>query len=429
MARDRAGAAPSGMLAANLATPVLIAPGWPRERHFNGIISYTDEIVEGMRRLGASPRISAFEVAQGFADPCVSEVPSPLADQGRAARLASKMFMRIAPNAAKLRLRADALLAALRRLELEAGANICEIEEAHGTVKYFARRSPVPVVVRLHGPWFLNGAALGVRQDRAFFRRVRLEGDGIALARAVSAPSRSVLEAVREHYDLPLESAEVIPNPVAPTDASNRWNAKACDSDRILFVGRFDRHKGGDVMLDAMRHVRRARPTCRLVFAGVDAGVETESGRRLQLSEYLRRRGYGAPAEAGVQWVGIQRPESLIALRREAAVTVICSRYENFPMAVLEAMALGCPIVATDTGGIPEMIQPDRNGLLCRPGDAEDLARKILVLLDNPACAAELGARSAADAELRYHPDKIARETLDFYGRVLERIAYEKRAR
>lgn len=405
--------------------PVLVTYGWPREHFANGVVSYTSEITSGMHRIGARPRVAAFSVTGSEAE-FVSQVPAWCDSHSRAFRSACAVVSRVCPHLLRFRWRGDPLLAELRRLQADAGVDICEIEEAHGTASYLALRSPIPVVVRLHGPWFLNGVALGVEQDRSFWRRVRDEGKSIASAHGVTAPSQSVLDAVRSHFGLPLETAEVIPNPVRLPASWERWSASTCEKGRILFVGRFDRHKGGDVVIDALAKLRAFKSHCSLSFAGPDSGLVREDRGRTSLKEYISARASELLSDGSVQILGVQSSERLAQLRRQANVTVVCSRYENFPMAALEAMALGCPVVGTDIGGIPEIIQHERNGLLCRPGDPDDLAEKILVLLRNPELTARLGAQAALDVRERYHPDRIARQTLSFYRRTID--AFQSRS-
>jgi glycosyltransferase involved in cell wall biosynthesis len=109
-------------------------------------------------------------------------------------------------------------------------------------------------------------------------------------------------------------------------------------------------------------------------------------------------------------------------------VTAVCSRYENFPNVVLEAMARGCPLVAPEVGGVPEIVQDGRNGLLFRPGDAADLAQKLLALLGNPSLAEKLGRQGAVDCSERYDPDKLAEKTIAFYRQVIERWNHRRRS-
>src|SRR5207237_5245352 len=133
------------------------------------------------------------------------------------------------------------------------------MEESYGWASRIAPTSPVPLVVRLHGPWFLNGLANGVREDAAFHRRNLWERKGLIAAAGVTAPSRAVLDATRNRFGLELKNSAVIPNPVEPVNPDGRWSLQACDQNRVLVVGRFDRHKGGDLMIDAFCRILQAR--------------------------------------------------------------------------------------------------------------------------------------------------------------------------
>jgi glycosyltransferase involved in cell wall biosynthesis len=68
------------------------------------------------------------------------------------------------------------------------------------------------------------------------------------------------------------------------------------------------------------------------------------------------------------------------------------------PYSVLEAMSLGCPIVSTSVGGIPEMIRSGENGILVRPGDTEAMVNAIEQLIESPGLAVALGAQARRDA-------------------------------
>jgi glycosyltransferase involved in cell wall biosynthesis len=88
---------------------------------------------------------------------------------------------------------------------------------------------------------------------------------------------------------------------------------------------------------------------------------------------------------------------------------------------LIEAMSLGCPIVAASVGGIPEIMQDQVDGLLHRPEDPEDLAAKIVTLMNDPARAAQLGGHAALTCEQRFYPEAIATQMVDFYRRALAR--------
>ena len=93
---------------------------------------------------------------------------------------------------------------------------------------------------------------------------------------------------------------------------------------------------------------------------------------------------------------------------------VLPSRSEAFPNALIEAMATALPVVATDVGGIPEVVRPG-SGLLVRPNDERVLADAVLALMDDPAAAAALGRAARADVERHYTIDRMVERFEQIY--------------
>ncbi|HXS16687.1 MAG TPA: glycosyltransferase family 4 protein, partial [Polyangiaceae bacterium] len=268
-------------------------------------------------------------------------------------------------------------------------------------------------VVRLHGPWFLNGLALGAENNENFARRVRNEGLAIERAAAVTAPSRDVLEKVREFYGIGLPNARVIANPGPRVASSDCWQSQLTDSKQILFIGRFDRHKGGDLMLRAFAKLAALDPEVRLVFAGPDRGLN-EDGTKVDLPTYVERN-VPLSARSRLVCLGAVAPEALVKLRKASAMCIAPSRYENFPMAIVEAFAYGCPIVGSATGGIKELIVHEQNGLLFAPEDVDDLVAQVMRLLKDPGLAIALASAGRKTYEQRLEPASVAEEALDLY--------------
>jgi glycosyltransferase involved in cell wall biosynthesis len=326
---------------------------------------------------------------------------------------------RLWPGSASRRQLGRAIRGAATALADGPGIDVLEMEESFGLCGAVAGRVPFPVVARLHGPWFLNGPNNGADPDsEEFRRRVRQEGEALRRVDAITAPSRDVLERTRAYYGMALEGAEVIPNTTPTVPPGRRWRADRSDPEQILFIGRFDLHKGGDTMIDAFALLHRDRPAARLAFVGPDRGLVRE-GRRWGLREYVEHRLPGALEDGRIEWLG-QRPHAeLDDLRRRAAVTVAPSRDENFPMAIIEAMSVGCPLVATRAGGAAEAFEHGSEGLYCDPADPAGLASAISAMLADPATASTMGRRAAERCERRYAPGVVAEQTIGFYRRVL----------
>jgi glycosyltransferase involved in cell wall biosynthesis len=97
-------------------------------------------------------------------------------------------------------------------------------------------------------------------------------------------------------------------------------------------------------------------------------------------------------------------------------VFVLPSLLEGQPLALVEAMAYGCPIVATAVGGVPELIQDGINGLLCGPGDSKSLAACISRLLENPALRTRFGRAARRSFESGpFSPESVCTAVTSIY--------------
>jgi glycosyltransferase involved in cell wall biosynthesis len=295
------------------------------------------------------------------------------------------------------------------------------MEESFGFARHISPLIRPRTVVRLHGPWFLNGTALGRSFDREDELRVEAERQTILLARAVSSPSQDTLDRVRRHWGVELPDAAVIPNPAPRVESHRRWSVANSDSDLILFVGRFDRHKGGDLVIEAFARLATQNPTVRLLFAGPDRGLHGSKEGPESLQDFIARTIPDGKVRERIECCGPLEADRIEHLRRQAGVTVVASRFEVFPMVVLEAMAFGSPLVASRAGGIPELIRDGENGLLFRSEDSENLAAQLQTILANRNQAEALGQRAALDAENRFDRDQLANHMEGFYRQVLQR--------
>ncbi|WP_062381016.1 glycosyltransferase [Demequina pelophila] len=155
----------------------------------------------------------------------------------------------------------------------------------------------------------------------------------------------------------------------------------------LLAVGRLVEKKGFDVLLDA---IGRLRARTHLTIVG-------DGPERARLEQ--------AAARLPVTFAGTLSREDLDAQYRRAAVAVVPSRraasgdQDGLPVAMLEAMGAGLPVVGSDLPGINEALEAGRSGVLVPPGDAGALARTLEVLVDDPELRTVLGAGARARAQ------------------------------
>lgn len=164
------------------------------------------------------------------------------------------------------------------------------------------------------------------------------------------------------------------------TDA---WQPYQNDEGYGLYLGRLSKEKGIKTLLTAYAGLE---PTFPLKIAGTGP-LEKELQARYRCVEFL----------------GYQSGQALKDLIGRAAFVVVPSEwYENCSMAVLEAMALGKPIIASRIGGLPEQITDGETGLLFEMGNPSDLAQKMEILADNPTLRASMGQAARIKLEKEY---------------------------
>lgn len=178
----------------------------------------------------------------------------------------------------------------------------------------------------------------------------------------------------------------------------------AGDSTTIVHVGRLDRIKGQDLLLEALPAIRRAFPGTRLLLVG--DGPDREA-----LAARAERLGIADAVEfAGA--VDDVRP-----LLARAALFVLPSRSEGISLALLEAMATALPVVATDVGGNREVIDTPQVGILVAADDPVALASAIVGLLADPAAASAMGGAARAAVAQRFSSSR----TVDGYAAIYRR--------
>jgi glycosyltransferase involved in cell wall biosynthesis len=125
--------------------------------------------------------------------------------------------------------------------------------------------------------------------------------------------------------------------------------------------------------------------------------------------------------------IGFLNRDQLQARLAAASFVVLPTREDNCPMVVLEAMAAGVPVLASNVGGVPDLIVPEKTGLFCDPARPESFREGIAKLLGDRPRVQQLTAAAKVEAVRRFHPQVIAREHLRIYREVLGRPAGDGR--
>ncbi len=237
---------------------------------------------------------------------------------------------------------------------------------------WIAKVRKVPIIVNYRGG-----------EAPVFLRR-----SGRVVAATMRRASRLVVPSafLRETFARHGMTAGVVPNIV---DLSVFRPGEPVPPPQIFVARNLEAIYGIDTAVRAFARVRQVHSAARLVVAGTGP----EEG-------FLRSLVHDLHLDDAVEFTGRMERETLAVRLRESSVALNPSRVDNMPNSLLEALASGVPIVSTDVGGIPHLVEREKTALLVPHDDPEAMARAVLRLLGDPDLAARLrhAGLTAADA-------------------------------
>jgi glycosyltransferase involved in cell wall biosynthesis len=255
-------------------------------------------------------------------------------------------------------------------LEVYSGLNILMSE----TVSFLGRLIDVPMIFVLHGG---NLPAFSKRYPR-WVKRVLARGDILV------APSTYLVKGLK-HLGL---SIRVVRNIIDVNEYPFRLRRNI--SPKMIWMRSFHSIYNPQMAVMVLRSIRDKHPDASLVMAGLDKGLEPEIKRMV--------------AELGLQdavrFPGFLDQDAKIKEFSEADMYLNTNRIDNMPVAVVEACALGLPVVATEVGGLPDLLEHGTSGLFVEDGDFNGMTNAVNSLLRDPELTEKLSKNGRALAEL-----------------------------
>jgi len=178
---------------------------------------------------------------------------------------------------------------------------------------------------------------------------------------------------------------------------------------RVLFVGDIMKAKGVFDLLLAWAQVKRACPNASLTMV---ASADHTKGL---FSRAMRSLG----VERSITLTGPLPHPALANLMRQSRLLCLPSHGEGTPNCVMEALSCGLPVVATRVGGIPDIVEHDKTGLLIDKGDVEGLAASLVTLLRDPRRCARMGQAAHAFARVRLDARKTVNRLVELYDELI----------
>lgn len=282
-----------------------------------------------------------------------------------------------------------------------------------------ARREQQPDIVHAH--WWFPSGLVGTWLSKLSHTPLvtTLHGSDVRIARTVSVSRpafRHVLKSsaattavsrwlAHEAQSLVSAAAPVVaPMPVA-TDLFTPGGTRRTNA--LLFVGKLSKQKGLDVLLHTL-----SRLAADVTLDVVGDGDERQALEKLAQDLGIARR---------VKWHGAQPQAALVPLYRAASALVVPSADEGLGLVAVEALLCETPVVAFESGGLPDVIQHDRTGVLVSERAPEALARAISDVMGRGDRGLALGAAGRLHSLSTFAPESVARRYIDIYRDAIER--------
>jgi glycosyltransferase involved in cell wall biosynthesis len=229
----------------------------------------------------------------------------------------------------------------------------------------------------------------------------------------IICPSPHLAKMIKSYCFVDEDKIHVIPNGLnlKPIDEIKTSDLSILDKygleedNYLLFMGRLTVLKGVQYLIKAFRSLKKDYPNLKLVIVGTGP-----------FGGYLRNLACGIK---DIVFTGyVDSPAEKKLLYEKSIAVIVPSVYEALPMVVLESMACKKPVIASDVGGIPLLIKPEKNGFLAKPEDFKNLEKFIRILLRDANLRAKMGSFGRVLLERNFTVNNMVSETLKVYKAV-----------
>jgi len=284
-----------------------------------------------------------------------------------------------------------------------------------------------PLVVRLETPFALIREMSGIEYNYGVKTLIAAEQLQLAYATGIIGISKAVVSTVESTYHVPLSyhgrRLTVIPLGLPSVDRIpfRQVETPTSEGTRFLYIGRFEARKGVLELAAAFAKVARQDAKATLWLVGADNsvcdGFAARTGKSYIQTLYdlwcedVRKR---------VHFFGKVDDATKNYLLSACDVLVAPSLYESFGLMYVEAMRAGKPVIGSNAGGIPEVVDDGRTGLLVPPGDVPTLAEAMLHLGADANLRQTLGRQALQRFEQRFSLYNFGRQSENFYREILD---------
>jgi len=270
----------------------------------------------------------------------------------------------------------------------------------------------VPVVVQLHGPMtmFLDLLGWPERGSRLHKFGMFMEEFSLQNADVIMACSGGVADVASRAYGLDRDAIDVVHCGVDTAIFSPAMaGSPLAERPTVLFVGKMVKNKGPLVVTEAVLALRHKYPDIHLQFIGTGTDIPV----------MIEARAREEAAEANIELLGFVELDRLPDYYRKAHVFCSPAEYEGFGQVYTEALACGCPVVASTSGGGSEAVNDGETGLLVPPNDVAATVRALDAILGDPALRQRMSAAGLRRVSDYFQMDRYVERVVAVYEKAI----------
>jgi glycosyltransferase involved in cell wall biosynthesis len=278
---------------------------------------------------------------------------------------------------------------------------------------YLMKREPIPVVTRVSTTWkqsFKENRAIITWENRflSWFERHALKR-----CKYLVTHTSAHRDDISTQLNIIPDTIKLIPHGINFSRAPLSNKVKRNDNQtHILYLGRFQYRKGIDILLEAIPKVLDELNSVHFILAGNDDNKRFQTMFWNDTTNLKRKH--------NVTFVEEVTMEERSRLYGNCDIFVAPSRYESFGLVYVEAMSYGKPVIGTNVGGIPEVIEDKVTGLLVNNNDPSDLTNKLIELAQDRRRQLRMGEAGIKRVQKYFTSEIMVKDTLDHYSACLK---------
>lgn len=301
------------------------------------------------------------------------------------------------------------LLEEIKKIHITSTVDVVEIPEYGGLAHAFKGDLPFKLIIGFHMCLKMTHRFSNIQASIEEHKFYQFETASVRNGNFFRFPSRALLNESKKYFTLPDDKCRVIANPIDTTNYQRiEQNNKKDDIFHILYSGRLETIKGASIIAASINDILSINKNIHITFAGDPSPAN--QGHRDVIERLL------SPAERNRVWfTGALDHYRMTLMYRKSDMLICPQLFGNVPYAVIEAMASGLPVVASNSGGIPEFIHNEKTGLLFSLKNSNDFIDKIKLLYYSKVMQDKLAANGLEQIEDKLNSAVIVKSYVEFF--------------